>query len=299
MRQVADGRSSPGRTGGARRTSYRRRIDLLSRPRLPSGPARRSCSGRSRRTSRCGRRRRWRSAIGQSEGAGRSGDRPFAEGRCFGDAGGAADVNLALEYERNAERFSFLRWCQGSFDRLRVVPPGKGIMHQINLEYLAKVVWTEETPDGIVAYPDTLVGTDSHSTMINGLGVLGWGVGGIEAEAVMLGKPVSLPVPEVVGVEVIGTLPEGTTPTDLVLTITEKLRTPWRGRQVRRILRAGPGCASGRDPRHDRQHGARVWRHLRLLPPGLARARLPAADRTPGGTGPTGRSLCQGAGALA
>jgi aconitate hydratase len=111
----------------------------------------------------------------------------------------ARQINLELEYERNAERFSFLRWCERNFQRLRVVPPGKGIMHQINLEYLAKVVWTEDTPEGTITYPDTLVGTDSHSTMINGLGVLGWGVGGIEAEAVMLGKPVSLPVPEVVG----------------------------------------------------------------------------------------------------
>lgn len=137
----------------------------------------------------------------------------------------ARGVNLALEHERNVERFRFLRWCQQSFDNLRVIPPGKGILHQINFEYLGKVVWTEATPQGVVAYPDTLVGTDSHTTMINGLGILGWGVGGIEAEAVMLGKPVSLALPEVVGVNVIGTLQEGAMPTDLVLTITERLRS--------------------------------------------------------------------------
>ena len=137
----------------------------------------------------------------------------------------AAAVNLAREYERNAERFAFLRWCQRSFKGVRVVPPGKGIMHQLNLEYIGRVVWTEETPDGALAYPDTLVGTDSHTPMINGLGILGWGVGGIEAEAVMVGKPIAFALPEVVGVEITGRLRDGVTPTDLVLAITEKLRT--------------------------------------------------------------------------
>jgi aconitate hydratase len=137
----------------------------------------------------------------------------------------AAALNLAREYERNAERFAFLRWCQRSFKGVRVVPPGKGIMHQLNLEYIGRVVWTEETADGTLAYPDTLVGTDSHTPMINGLGILGWGVGGIEAEAVMVGKPIAFALPEVVGVEIKGRLRDGVTPTDLVLTITEKLRT--------------------------------------------------------------------------
>jgi aconitate hydratase A / 2-methylisocitrate dehydratase len=136
----------------------------------------------------------------------------------------AARENLKREYARNAERFAFLRWCQRSFDGVRVVPPGKGIMHQLNLEHIGRVVWTEETPDGTLAYPDTLVGTDSHTPMINGLGILGWGVGGIEAEAVMVGKPVSFALPEVVGVRIDGRLPDGVTPTDLVLAITEKLR---------------------------------------------------------------------------
>ncbi|MEM9682045.1 MAG: aconitase family protein, partial [Pseudomonadota bacterium] len=137
----------------------------------------------------------------------------------------APRINLEREYDRNAERFTFLRWCQGSFGGVRVVPPGKGIMHQLNLEHIGKVVWTEDSPDGTLAYPDTLVGTDSHTPMINGLGILGWGVGGIEAEAVMVGKPVAFALPEVVGVEISGELADGVTPTDLVLAITERLRS--------------------------------------------------------------------------
>jgi aconitate hydratase len=128
--------------------------------------------------------------------------------------------NVELEYERNIERYQFLRWGQTAFDRFKVVPPGTGIVHQVNIEYLARVVFER---DG-VAYPDTLVGTDSHTTMVNGLGVLGWGVGGIEAEAAMLGQPVSMLIPRVVGFKLTGELPEGATATDLVLTITEMLR---------------------------------------------------------------------------
>ena len=128
--------------------------------------------------------------------------------------------NVDLEMQRNAERYEFLRWGQQAFDNFRVVPPGTGICHQVNLENLAQVVWTN---DG-VAYPDTLVGTDSHTTMINGLGVLGWGVGGIEAEAAMLGQPISMLIPEVVGFKLTGKLPEGATATDLVLTIVQMLR---------------------------------------------------------------------------
>ena len=132
----------------------------------------------------------------------------------------AFDENVKLEMERNGERYEFLRWGQKAFNNFRVVPPGTGICHQVNLEYLAQVVWT----DGDTAYPDTLVGTDSHTTMVNGLGVLGWGVGGIEAEAAMLGQPVSMLIPEVVGFELTGKLPEGVTATDLVLTVTNLLR---------------------------------------------------------------------------
>jgi aconitate hydratase A / 2-methylisocitrate dehydratase len=134
--------------------------------------------------------------------------------------------NAELEFARNEERYRFLRWGQGAFDTLKVVPPNTGICHQVNLEYLARVVFTTEGDGGgpRQAYPDTLLGTDSHTTMINGLGVLGWGVGGIEAEAAMLGQPVSMLIPRVVGFELTGSLPEGSTATDLVLTVTEMLR---------------------------------------------------------------------------
>ncbi len=135
------------------------------------------------------------------------------------------EQNVALEYDRNAERYTFLKWGQDAFKNFRVVPPGTGICHQVNLEYLSQVVWTAETADGkTVAYPDTLVGTDSHTTMVNGLAVLGWGVGGIEAEAAMLGQPLSMLLPEVVGFNLTGRLKEGVTATDLVLTVTQMLR---------------------------------------------------------------------------
>jgi aconitate hydratase len=133
-------------------------------------------------------------------------------------------VNAELEFLRNKERYAFLRWGQDSFRNMAIVPPDTGIVHQVNLEYLARVVFVKEGPGKRVAYPDTLVGTDSHTTMINGLGVLGWGVGGIEAEAAMLGQPVSMLIPQVVGVKLTGRLHEGATATDLVLTITEMLR---------------------------------------------------------------------------
>jgi len=133
-------------------------------------------------------------------------------------------VNAELEFERNRERYAFLRWGQNAFDNFKVVPPDTGIVHQVNLEYLARVVFVDESAEGGLAYPDTLVGTDSHTTMINGLGVLGWGVGGIEAEAAMLGQPVSMLVPQVVGFKLSGRLPEGATATDLVLTVTQMLR---------------------------------------------------------------------------
>jgi aconitate hydratase len=132
--------------------------------------------------------------------------------------------NMAIEFERNMERYEFLKWGQQAFETFQVVPPGIGIVHQVNLEYLAKVVQQRATSDGAVYYPDTLVGTDSHTTMINGLGIVGWGVGGIEAEAGMLGQPVYFLTPEVVGVELKGSLKEGITATDLTLTITERLR---------------------------------------------------------------------------
>jgi len=137
---------------------------------------------------------------------------------------GSFERNVELEYQRNGERYAFLRWGQGAFSNFRVVPPGTGICHQVNLENLSQVVWTAKDGNTEVAYPDTLVGTDSHTTMVNGLAVLGWGVGGIEAEAAMLGQPVSMLLPEVVGFKLTGKLPEGTTATDLVLTVTQMLR---------------------------------------------------------------------------
>ncbi|WP_127900485.1 aconitate hydratase AcnA [Solirhodobacter olei] len=137
----------------------------------------------------------------------------------------AFQMNVDREYERNIERYTFLKWGQSAFDNFRVVPPGTGICHQVNLEYLAQTVWTDKDQSGAeIAYPDTLVGTDSHTTMINGLGVLGWGVGGIEAEAAMLGQPVSMLIPEVVGFKLTGRMVEGTTGTDLVLKVVEMLR---------------------------------------------------------------------------
>src|SRR6201996_3745463 len=136
----------------------------------------------------------------------------------------AYSLNAMLEFQRNRERYAFLKWGQSAFRNFSVVPPGMGICHQVNLEYLARVVFTAEQDGGMVAYPDTLVGTDSHTTMINGLGVLGWGVGGIEAEAAMLGQAVSMLVPQVVGYKLTGRLREGATATDLVLTVTQALR---------------------------------------------------------------------------
>ncbi len=143
------------------------------------------------------------------------------------DVAGSPDAferNVAFEYERNGERYQFLRWGQGAFNDFKVVPPGTGIVHQVNIEYLARTVMTREVDGQLTAYPDSCVGTDSHTTMVNGLGVLGWGVGGIEAEAAMLGQPVSMLIPRVVGFKLTGAIPTGATATDVVLTITEMLR---------------------------------------------------------------------------
>jgi aconitate hydratase len=136
----------------------------------------------------------------------------------------ALALNVELEFKRNRERYEFLRWGQKAFDNFRVVPPNVGIVHQVNLEYLAKGVFLRDDQMGPVAVPDTLVGTDSHTTMINGLGVLGWGVGGIEAEAAMLGQAITMLIPQVVGFKLTGELPEGATATDLVLTVVQMLR---------------------------------------------------------------------------
>src|ERR1700728_2318836 len=143
------------------------------------------------------------------------------------DEYGAADSlerNNQIEFSRNGERYMFLRWGQTAFSNFKVVPPNTGIVHQVNIERLARVIFADDASGKAHAYPDTLVGTDSHTTMVNGLGVLGWGVGGIEAEAAMLGQPVTMLIPRVVGFELVGALPEGSTATDLVLTVTEMLR---------------------------------------------------------------------------
>lgn len=161
----------------------------------------------------------------------------------FGSAA-AFQTNVEREFERNQERYSFLRWGQQAFDNFRVVPPGTGICHQVNLEYLAQTVWTMPDPfkkGRELAYPDTLVGTDSHTTMVNGLAVLGWGVGGIEAEAAMLGQPISMILPEVVGFRLTGKLKEGTTATDLVLTVTQMLRA--KGVVGKFVEFTGPGLS--------------------------------------------------------
>ena len=161
------------------------------------------------------------------------------------DAWGTADAlveNVAREYERNGERYALLKWAQESFDRFQVVPPNSGICHQVNLEYIGRVITTEKDQGRMMAYPDTVVGLDSHTTMINGVGVMGWGVGGIEAEAVMLGQPYYMAIPEVIGVRMTGALREGVTATDLVLVVTEMLRK--RGVVEKFVEYFGPGMKS-------------------------------------------------------
>ena len=201
-----------------------------------------------------------------------------------GTAGGLPDQRRA-GVQRNRERYAFLRWGQNAFRNFRVVPPDTGIVHQVNLEYLARVVFTSaDVEDGEgdrmpLAYPDTLVGTDSHTTMINGLGVLGWGVGGIEAEAAMLGQPVSMLVPQVVGFKLVGALPRGGDRDRPGPDRHRDAPPQGRGRQVRRVLRRRPGGPAAGRPRHDRQHGPRVRRDLRHLPGRRRDAPLPRALR--------------------
>ena len=203
--------------------------------------------------------------------------------------------NVELEYERNTERYQFLRWGQTAFDDFKVVPPGTGIVHQVNIEYLARVVFER---DG-VAYPDTLVGTDSHTTMVNGLGVLGWGVGGIEAEAAMLGQPVSMLIPKVVGFKLVGELPEGATATDLVLTITEMLRkhgvvgkfVEFYGEGVAAVPLANRATIGNMSP----EYGSTVA----IFPIDDETIRYLRMTGRDGAAGRAGRGLREGAGALA
>ena len=203
--------------------------------------------------------------------------------------------NVELEYERNEERYKFLKWGQQAFRNFRVVPPGTGICHQVNLEYLAQTVWTNTEDGEITAYPDTCVGTDSHTTMVNGLGVLGWGVGGIEAEAAMLGQPVSMLLPEVIGFRLTGKLKEGRHRDRPRAHRHADAAQEGRGRQVRRVLRLRPLQHDARRPRHDRQHGARIWRDLRLLPGRRRDHPLPHHVRPRRKPHRAGRGICQGA----
>ena len=203
----------------------------------------------------------------------------------------AYEANIEWEYRRNGERYALLRWAQQAFDGVRVVPPGAGICHQVNLEHLGRVVTVR---DG-VALPDTLVGTDSHTTMINGLGVLGWGVGGIEAEAAMLGQPMFLPTPSVVGVRVLGALPPGTTATDLVLTLTQMLRAHGVVGKFVEFFGDGLLDARARGSGDAVEHVPRVRGDRRVLPGGRRDAALPGAHR-PGRPRRPRRALHEGAG---
>ena len=207
----------------------------------------------------------------------------------------AFERNVEIEYERNRERYQFLRWGQGAFDDFKVVPPGTGIVHQVNIEHLARVVMVR---DG-VAYPDTCVGTDSHTTMVNGIGVVGWGVGGIEAEAAMLGQPVSMLIPRVVGFKLSGELPEGSTATDLVLTITEMLRehgvvgkfVEFYGEGVSALPLANRATIGNMSP----EFGSTIA----VFPIDDQTDRLPAPHRPHRGAARARRGVRQGAGPLA
>src|SRR3712207_2053649 len=173
--------------------------------------------------------------------------------------------NVEIEYERNGERYQFLRWGQGAFSDFKVVPPGTGIVHQVNIEHLARVIFPRQEGDRVVAYPDTCVGTDSHTTMVNGLGVLGWGVGGIEAEAAMLGQPVSMLIPRVVGFKLFGQLPDGATATDLVLTITEMLRQHGVVGKFVEFYGEGVSAVPLRSEEHTSELQSRQYLECRLL----------------------------------
>ena len=219
------------------------------------------------------------------------------------DSFGSADSfvrNVAQEFARNGERYAFMRWGQQAFDNFRVVPPGTGICHQVNLEYLAQAVWTDTDADAQQwAYPDTLVGTDSHTTMVNALGVLGWGVGGIEAEAVMLGQPVSMLLPDVVGVRLSGRLREGVTATDLVLRVVEVLRA--RGVVGKFVEFCGDGldALSLADRATIANMGAGVWSDMRGVSDRCGDVAVFTFYGSFGRNGSAGGGVCPGAGVMA
>ncbi len=191
----------------------------------------------------------------------------------------AFERNVEIEYERNKERYQFLRWGQGAFDDFKVVPPGTGIVHQVNIEHLARVVFTREVDGEPRRTPTRSSAPTRHTTMVNGIGVVGWGVGGIEAEAAMLGQPVSMLIPRVVGFKLNGELPEGATATDLVLTDHRDAARARCGRQVRGVLRTRRLRAAAGQPRHDRQHEPGVRLHDRGLPDRRGDDQVPRADR--------------------
>ena len=206
--------------------------------------------------------------------------------------------NAELEFERNQERYQFLKWGQNALDGFKVVPPDTGIVHQINVEYLSRVVFPKPMGAVTQAYFDTCVGTDSHTTMVNGIGVLGWGVGGIEAEASMLGQPVSMLVPQVVGFRLTGSPARGRHRHRPGPDHRRHAAQARRGGQVRRVLRPRHRHPAHGRALHHRQHGARVRRHLRPLPGRSGDAGLPAPDRPVRGPDRPGRGLCQGPGGL-
>ena len=220
---------------------------VQARPHPDAGFHRRARGGRSGGDARRHHQARRQPGEGEPAGAGGPGDRPLGAGRCLSPRPDALQKNVDIEFERNGERYRFLRWGQEAFDNFRVVPPGTGICHQVNLEYLGQCVWTSTNAGTTFAYPDTLYGTDSHTTMVNGLGILGWGVGGIEAEAAMLGQPIAMLIPDVIGFRLTGKLPEGATATDLVLTVTQMLRAQGRGRESS-WSSSGPGWISSASP---------------------------------------------------
>ena len=218
----------------------------------------------------------------------------------------ALALNVALEYERNRERYQLLKFAQRAFENFRAVPPGTGIVHQVNLEYLAPLVQVRPQHGELTAYPDSCVGTDSHTTMINGLGVLGWGVGGIEAEAVMLGQPYFMLIPDVIGMKLVGELPAGHDRHRPGADGDADAAQEGRGGQVRRVLRPRPVEPGPRRSRDDREHGAGVRRHDGLLPgrrrddpvPRAHRPRRPhgegggdATSRRRGSSAPTPRPI--------
>ena len=204
-------------------------------------------------------------------------------------------INAQLEFDRNGERYRALKWAQHSLANFRVVPPDTGICHQVNLELLSQVVFRDAEGR---AYPDTVVGTDSHTPMVNGLSVLAWGVGGIEAEAAMLGQPISMLVPTVVGLRLDGALPEGATATDLVLTVAQLLRRPRGRRQVRRVLWPRPSGHPRREPGDDRQHVAGIRLDGDDLPDRRADPALPEDDRAARRPHRPRRGVHEGTGAL-